>query len=320
MRSGTARTAQKDSRALVAPADISCSIFDGWLRELGIEASARSEAPVVDVDVALPSPRSPPSRQVSWTPDTLQSHCLPVVDLRIASDGVLNVLASGTRSLVGHARRPRPRSRHDLGIVGQRPCPLCRRPCQRCARSLLAIVVPTDSDVDTLLTDTRFFLSVLEGSDDAALATTVLPLPSHEVDPYRGLAPHLQVASARAPRCPPWLQARRGWSSHRRRRSCRGWFGPSSCPCHDRSQARSGHRATAPRREVGRAGYTRQDPVDEHGEFCVRGGIVDVFPPGDEEPIRIEFVGDTVESLRRYDPSTQRSQSDDRPDTHRPDS
>ncbi|HJY34514.1 MAG TPA: transcription-repair coupling factor, partial [Vicinamibacterales bacterium] len=55
------------------------------------------------------------------------------------------------------------------------------------------------------------------------------------------------------------------------------------------------------------AGYTREDPVDEHGEFCIRGGIVDLFPPGDAEPIRVEFIGDTVESMRRYDPSTQRS-------------
>ena len=63
---------------------------------------------------------------------------------------------------------------------------------------VLAVVVPTDTDVDTLLADTRFFLGVLEGLDDAALLSAVLPLPSHEVDPYRGLAPHLQVASARA--------------------------------------------------------------------------------------------------------------------------
>ena len=55
------------------------------------------------------------------------------------------------------------------------------------------------------------------------------------------------------------------------------------------------------------AGFTREDPVDEHGEFCVRGGIVDWFPAGAEYPIRVEFVGDTVESIRRYDPATQRS-------------
>ena len=55
------------------------------------------------------------------------------------------------------------------------------------------------------------------------------------------------------------------------------------------------------------AGYTRQDPVDESGEFCVRGGVVDFFPAGADQPVRLEFVGDTLESLRTYDPGTQRS-------------
>ena len=55
------------------------------------------------------------------------------------------------------------------------------------------------------------------------------------------------------------------------------------------------------------AGYTRQDPVDEPGEFCVRGGVVDFYPAGANQPLRLEFVGDTVESIRAYDPSTQRS-------------
>jgi transcription-repair coupling factor (superfamily II helicase) len=55
------------------------------------------------------------------------------------------------------------------------------------------------------------------------------------------------------------------------------------------------------------AGFTREDPVEEHGSFAVRGGIVDIFLAGDAEPVRLEFVGDMVESLRRFDPSTQRS-------------
>ncbi len=54
-------------------------------------------------------------------------------------------------------------------------------------------------------------------------------------------------------------------------------------------------------------GFTREDPVDEHGEYCVRGGIVDVYPAGEAQPARLEFVGDTIESIRRYDPATQRS-------------
>jgi transcription-repair coupling factor (superfamily II helicase) len=54
-------------------------------------------------------------------------------------------------------------------------------------------------------------------------------------------------------------------------------------------------------------GYEAADPVDAHGEFARRGGIFDVFPAGEELPIRIEFVGNTIESIRRFDPGTQRS-------------
>src|SRR5205814_8423680 len=55
------------------------------------------------------------------------------------------------------------------------------------------------------------------------------------------------------------------------------------------------------------AGFTRDDPADEHGEFAGRGGIVDVFPAGETHPVRLEFIGDTIETLRTYDPATQRS-------------
>src|SRR5262249_14800255 len=55
------------------------------------------------------------------------------------------------------------------------------------------------------------------------------------------------------------------------------------------------------------AGFGREDPADQHGEFAIRGGILDVFPAGETQPVRLEFVGDTIESLRTYDPATQRS-------------
>ncbi len=54
-------------------------------------------------------------------------------------------------------------------------------------------------------------------------------------------------------------------------------------------------------------GYERHDPVEMAGEYSLRGGILDVFPPGQDEPLRIEFFGDEIESIRRFDPSTQRS-------------
>ncbi len=54
-------------------------------------------------------------------------------------------------------------------------------------------------------------------------------------------------------------------------------------------------------------GYGRADTVMEPGEYAMRGGIIDIFPSGESDPVRLDFFGDTVESIRRFDPSTQRS-------------
>ena len=54
-------------------------------------------------------------------------------------------------------------------------------------------------------------------------------------------------------------------------------------------------------------GYVRAGTVMEPGEYAIRGGIIDVFPSGFAEPVRIDTFGDTIESLRSFDPSTQRS-------------
>ncbi|MEQ1689017.1 MAG: CarD family transcriptional regulator, partial [Sphingopyxis sp.] len=54
-------------------------------------------------------------------------------------------------------------------------------------------------------------------------------------------------------------------------------------------------------------GYSRVDTVADHGEFAVRGGLVDLFPAGEELGYRLDFFGDEVESLRRFDPQDQRS-------------
>ena len=54
-------------------------------------------------------------------------------------------------------------------------------------------------------------------------------------------------------------------------------------------------------------GYLRTSTVRETGEFAVRGGIVDLFPPGMPAPIRLDFFGDTLESIRTFDPETQRT-------------
>jgi transcription-repair coupling factor (superfamily II helicase) len=54
-------------------------------------------------------------------------------------------------------------------------------------------------------------------------------------------------------------------------------------------------------------GYARASTVSERGEFAIRGGVIDVFPPSAEEPVRLDLFGDTLESIRAFDPETQRS-------------
>ncbi|MEO5363691.1 MAG: transcription-repair coupling factor [Magnetococcus sp. DMHC-8] len=63
----------------------------------------------------------------------------------------------------------------------------------------------------------------------------------------------------------------------------------------------------AMRHFLGTSGYRCASQVVESGEFAIRGGIVDFFPPGHDDPVRIELFGDEVETLRQFDPVTQRS-------------
>ncbi len=57
-----------------------------------------------------------------------------------------------------------------------------------------------------------------------------------------------------------------------------------------------------------RGGYRAVDLVEDPGDYSVRGGVLDCFPPGHSNPIRLEFFGDTIESIRQFNPSTQKSE------------
>jgi len=56
-----------------------------------------------------------------------------------------------------------------------------------------------------------------------------------------------------------------------------------------------------------RAGFAQCPTVTEPGDFAVRGGIVDVWPPGASGPVRLDFFGDVLDGARRFDPATQRT-------------
>jgi transcription-repair coupling factor (superfamily II helicase) len=170
------------------------------------------------------------------------------------------------------------------------------------------VVVPTEAEVERFTADLRFFYSGLEAASDAAMDHAILPLPAIQVDPYRGMTPHFRVAAGRARA----LHAAAAGTARVIVASAAALLPRVSSPA--RLLATSVELRVGSEIEPQRladllieGGFTREDPVDEHGAFALRGGIVDVFPTADAEPVRIEFVGDMVETLRRFDPSTQRS-------------
>lgn len=55
------------------------------------------------------------------------------------------------------------------------------------------------------------------------------------------------------------------------------------------------------------SGFSRTGTVVDPGDLAVRGGIIDLFPPGADAPLRLDFFGDTLESIRTFDPQSQRS-------------
>jgi transcription-repair coupling factor (superfamily II helicase) len=142
----------------------------------------------------------------------------------------------------------------------------------------------------------------------SGLSHKVLVMPGSETNPYRGLSPHPEIAEKRAVALWRLLQGFDGFcittmfsivarliSPQRFISECVelevGGFTPMS------------HLLTRLRE----LGYVREDPVTGLGEYSWRGGIVDVYSPSAAHPVRIEFFGDEVESIRAFDSGTQRS-------------
>ena len=178
----------------------------------------------------------------------------------------------------------------------------------RTGSGLTVLVAPADKDVEQLTADARFFYAAMEGASDAASELAVLPFPSLQIDPYRGMTPHFRVAAARA-------RVLHGAATGTARLIVASAAAllprVSPAPRLLRASIAISQGTVIEPQDLAElladAGFTHEDPVEEHGTFAIRGGIVDLFPAGDAEPVRIEFIGDMVESLRRFEPATQRS-------------
>jgi transcription-repair coupling factor (superfamily II helicase) len=167
------------------------------------------------------------------------------------------------------------------------------------------VVLTSDNEAATSLErTTSTFQSWLEPRTSPA----VLTLPELDCSPYEGRSPHGEILEQRAVTL--WRVARG---------QAKVLYVPVAAAL-GRFRERSYYSSLALELKVGDeldlgdltehlagVGYERGEPVSEVGQFSQRGGIVDVFPPQTAWPFRIEFFGDRIESLREFDPNTQRS-------------
>src|SRR5262245_53549730 len=102
------------------------------------------------------------------------------------------------RSLLKTAASRSGLSRDTTRLSGLSPSGAAFHAAVHAQETPVLLIVPTDTVVEQMVGDVRFFLMSLQGLSRSDAERVVLPFPSQEVDPYRGLSPHLEVASARA--------------------------------------------------------------------------------------------------------------------------
>jgi transcription-repair coupling factor (superfamily II helicase) len=165
------------------------------------------------------------------------------------------------------------------------------------------LVTTTNRRAEALLEPLQFFLSVLTGCAESA----VVALPAPDVSPYRELSPHPDLAEARAVAL--WKLATGEAEAAvvpvgaaLGRLAARETYAGLGRTIHPRDALELEEFIAY----LESTGYERHEPVEMTGEYSVRGGIVDVFPP-EGQALRLEFFGDVVEELRAFDPATQRS-------------
>ena len=178
--------------------------------------------------------------------------------------------------------------------------PLVMGDLARAAKQRAVFIAPDDAAMRSVAEAARFFAPEVE----------VLEFPAWDCLPYDRASPALSISAARLSALFR-LQYPSGGSQllvttvnaalqrvltpFRIRESVRGF----------KQGTTIGHESLS--KLLTRQGYSRTDTVVDHGEFAVRGSIVDIFPSSLEEGLRLDFFGDELESLRLFDPSTQRS-------------
>jgi transcription-repair coupling factor (superfamily II helicase) len=175
----------------------------------------------------------------------------------------------------------------------------------RTLKAPLVCVTPDEESADALAQDLAFFL----GGRGTPREPHVLRLPADEVLPYDELSPDADVV---ADRLGALFHLHQGTRFPALVLSLRGLLRKVLPP---RVMGELSERLTVGQdfdrdelaRKLANMGYQSSPLVEDLGTFSVRGGLIDVFSPLYEKPVRIEFFGDTIESIRAFDPETQRT-------------
>ena len=141
----------------------------------------------------------------------------------------------------------------------------------------------------------------------------VLEFPAWDCLPYDRVSPHAGVVAQRMTTLARLarIKGRERPATPARHRQC-----ACSSACRRARSYRASRWRPRPATSVAMSGITewlelngfiRASTVREAGEYAIRGGIVDLFAPGMAEPVRLDFFGDTLESIRTFDPETQRT-------------
>jgi len=191
------------------------------------------------------------------------------------------------------------------GLVAGAARALAVAALQRETGKTFAVISQSTRDLESWERDLRFWYSALSGQD---AENEILVLPASETDPYAGTSPHAQTLERRALALWRLQQHAARFVLLTARALARKTVTPDEI-------AKSGvvlrrdedHSPEDLVEKLMATGYMREDPVGAVGEFSMRGGIVDVWPPGSDAPVRLEFFGDTVDSVREFDPENQLS-------------
>src|SRR5688572_13543511 len=192
------------------------------------------------------------------------------------------------------------------GLVAGSARALVMAALQRETKRLFAIVTQSNKDLEPWENDLRFWYCALAGTTDCE--NEVLILPASESDPYAGSSPHPETLEQRSLALWRLARYRQDFVLLTARALARRTVSPDEVVRAGAVFSRGN--TQSPEELVERlvaSGYVREDPISAIGEFSLRGGILDVWSPGEPRPARIEFFGDEVDSIRQFDPESQLS-------------